>query len=88
MWLSEWPKRDGWTIDQWDSEWRKLNNFEEDGLSTWLRTHQLDKYEAALRDGLGATVVADLRELTTAEWEELGLKPLEAKRALRELAEG
>jgi hypothetical protein len=45
---------------------------EPDELSTWLKAHKLDSYEAKLRSELGGAFVEDLVDMKQSDWEGLG----------------
>lgn len=59
-----------------DADWNAVREF--------LQRHKLQAFEKALRDA-GAASLADLRDLEDADVQDMGMKPLERKRFLREV---
>ena len=58
---------------------------DDDLLLGFLRANRCEAYHAALR-GLGAQMPQDLEDMEDAEWDGLGMKPLEKKRLVKALA--
>jgi tetratricopeptide (TPR) repeat protein len=61
------------------------SSHDDDLLLGFLRANRCEAYHAALQ-GLGAQMPQDLEDMEAAEWDGLGMKPLEKKRLVKALA--
>eukprot|EP01047_Picozoa_sp_COSAG01_P105504 COSAG01_NODE_34714_length_543_cov_0.891892_1_plen_115_part_00 len=61
------------------------SSHDDDLLLGFLRANRCEAYHAALQ-GLGAQMPQDLEDMEDAEWDGLGMKPLEKKRLVKALA--